>query len=137
MKRRIVCIWLGTFESEEELYSDYMSFNYDNEDNPQSKFGIDSGLGWYDEDFKESWWFKKNVLIQLEKYGNGILFSEYFFADFMKKLSSYDLGQKNTIIFLFGEEGGFNENLFQYKRLQPKKGLVEFFFSKEYEVEKE
>lgn len=49
-----VSIWLGDFESVDD-FDDYMEEQYDDDDTAISHFAEDTGLGWYDHDFVESY----------------------------------------------------------------------------------
>lgn len=57
MAKKIVCVWIGNCASQNELYSDYLRCNYENDNEAISAFGSDAGLDYYDEDAMESWWF--------------------------------------------------------------------------------
>ena len=105
MSKKIICVWIGTFESEDKLYKNYLNFDYNNDDEPESDFAKDSGLKYYDEDFIESWWFSKLELNKLIEYKDDLLDSEYFFDELIEELKSRDLSTRNSISFLFGEDG--------------------------------
>ena len=51
MTKKIICVWIGTFESENKLYKNYLNFDYENDDQPESEFAKDSKLEFYDELF--------------------------------------------------------------------------------------
>ena len=135
MTEKIICVWIGTFESEDELYKNYLNFNYENDDEPESKFAKDSGLEYYDEDFMESWWFSKLELNKLNEYKNDLLDSEYFFDELIVELKNRDLTNRNSISFLFGENGehSTNEMLFEYNGMEMNNKPIEFVFRKKYE----
>ena len=135
MAKKIICIWIGTFESENKLYKNYLSFDYENEDESESEFGKDSELEYYDEDFMESWWFKKLTLDNLVEHKNDLLDSEYFFDELIAELKNRDLTNRNSISFLFGENGehSINEMLFEYNGMKMNNKRIEFVFRKEYE----
>ena len=135
MTKKIICVWIGTFKSEELLYKDYLTFDYENEDEPISKFGTDSRLKYYDEDFMESWWFKKLDLNNLNEYKDDLLDSEYFFSDLLTELKNKDLSDRNSITFLFGEDGinTTNKMLFEYSGMDSRNKPIEFIFRKEYQ----
>jgi hypothetical protein len=46
-----VSVWVGTVRDEDELF-DHVAMEY-GDDGPTSRFLLDSGIGWYDEDFAE------------------------------------------------------------------------------------
>ncbi|WP_298902189.1 immunity 22 family protein [uncultured Psychroserpens sp.] len=135
MNKKIICVWIGTFESEDKLYKDYLSFNYENDDEPESKFAKDSGLGYYDEDFMESWWFNTLELNELVQYRDDLPDTEYFFDELIMELEKHDLSNRNSISFLFGEYGEHitNEMLFEYNGMHINSKQIEFVFKKEYE----
>lgn len=135
MTKKIICVWIGTFESENVLRQDYLSFDYENEDDPESEFGKDAGLGYYDEDFLESWWLNNMDLNSLLEHKDKLLDSEYFFDELITELGNRDLSKRNTISFLFGENGenSVNEMLFKYNGIESKNKPIEFVFKKEYE----
>ena len=136
MTKKIICVWIGTFKSEDELYKNYLNFDYTNDDEPESEFAKDSGLEYYDEDFMESWWFSKLELNELTEYKDHLLDSEYFFDELMAELKNRDLTNRNSISFLFGEKGAYstNEILFEYNGMEPNNKPIEFVYRKEYEV---
>ncbi|REG89167.1 immunity 22 family protein [Winogradskyella sediminis] len=136
MTKKIICVWIGTFESEDELYKNYLNFDYENDDNPESEFAKDSELEYYDEDFMESWWFSKLELNKLTEYKDDLLDSEYFFDELIAELKNRDLTTRNSISFLFGENGenATNETLFEYNGMEMKDKPIEFVFKKEYEL---
>lgn len=136
MTKKIICVWIGTFESEDELYKNYLNFDYENDVEPESDFAKDSGLKYYDEDFIESWWFSELELNKLIEYKNDLLDSEYFFDELIEELKSRDLSTRNSISFLFGEDGknSTNEMLFDYKGMKTNNKPIEFVFKKEYEL---
>ena len=135
MTKKIICVWIGTFESEDKLYKNYLKFDYENEEEPKSEFGKDSGLNYYDEDFMESWWFSKLELNKLTEYKDDLLDSEYFFDELIAELNNRDLINRNSISFLFGENGehSTNEMLFEYNGMKMNNKPIEFVFRKEYE----
>ncbi len=135
MTKKIICIWIGTFESENKFYKNYLNFDYENEDEPESEFGKDAELEYYDEDFMESWWFKKLTLENLVQYKDDVLDSEYFFDELIAELKNRDLTNRNSISFLFGENGehSTNEMLFEYNGMKMNNKPIEFVFRKEYE----
>jgi hypothetical protein len=134
-KKKIICVWIGTFELENEFYQDYMKFNYDKEDSI-SKFGIDIGLDFYDEDYIESWWFEKLEINHLMECQESLLDSNYFFGELITELKKRNLTNKNFISFLFGEIGTHpaNEILFEYIGTKSTEKSIEFVFRKEYEI---
>nr|WP_320119505.1 immunity 22 family protein [uncultured Marinifilum sp.] len=134
--KKIICVWIGTFESEDKLYTNYLNFNYENEDEPESEFAKDSELEYYDEDYMESWWFSKLELNKLTEYKDDLLDSEYFFDELIAELKNRDLSNRNSISFLFGENGenATNEMLFEYNGMEMKDKPIEFVFKKEYEL---
>lgn len=136
MIKKVICVWIGSFKSENAFYNNYLNFNYDNEDNPESQFAKDTGLKYYDEDFIESWWFDKLELNELMKYKDGLLDSEYFFDELIEVLKLKDLNNKNSISFLFGEksENSINKMLFDYKGMTSLNKPIEFIFKKEYNL---
>ena len=135
MTKKIICAWIGTFESEDKLYENYSNFDYENEDEPESEFGKDAELEHYDEDFMESWWFNKLELNKLTEYKEDLLDSEYFFDELIAELKNRDLTNRNSISFLFGENGehSTNEMLFEYNGMKKNNKPIEFVFRKEYE----
>jgi Immunity protein 22 len=136
MTKKIICVWIGTFKSEDELFKNYLNFDYTNDDEPESEFAKDSGLEYYDEDFMESWWFSKLELNELTEYKDNLLDSEYFFDELIAELKNRDLTNRNSISFLFGEKGAYptNETLFEYNGMELNNKPIEFVFRKEYEV---
>ncbi|WP_033956924.1 immunity 22 family protein [Psychroserpens jangbogonensis] len=136
MTIKIICVWIGTFESENELYQNYLNFDYENEDESESKFAKDSGLLYYDEDFMESWWFSKLELNKLTEYKDDLLDSEYFFDELIAELKKRNLTDRNSISFLFGEknQNSTNEMLFEYHGMESNGKPIEFVFRKEYEL---
>ena len=136
MTKKIICAWIGTFKSEDELYKKYLNFDYTNDDEPESEFAKDSGLEYYDEDFMESWWFSKLELNELTEYKDHLLDSEYFFDELMAELKNINLTNRNSISFLFGEKGAYstNEILFEYNGMESNNKAIEFVYRKEYEV---
>lgn len=108
MKKKIICVWIGTFESQDKLYESYLNFDYENE--YESEFAKDAGLEYYDEDFMESWWFDKLGLNKLTEYKEVLLESEYFFDELIAELKTKDLTNRNFISFLFGENGEYSTN---------------------------
>ena len=136
MTKKIICVWIGTFKSEDELFKNYLNFDYTNDDEPESEFAKDSGLEYYDEDFMESWWFSKLELNELTEYKDNLLDSEYFFDELIAELKNRDLTKRNSISFLFGEKGAYptNEILFEYNGMELNNKPIEFVFRKEYEV---
>jgi len=136
MTKKIICAWIGTFKSEDELYKNYLNFDYTNDDQPESEFAKDSGLEYYDEDFMESWWFSKLELNELTEYKDHLLDSEYFFDELMAELKNINLTNRNSISFLFGEKGAYstNEILFEYNGMESNNKAIEFVYRKEYEV---
>jgi hypothetical protein len=136
MKKKIICVWIGTFESEDKLYENYLNFDYENESEPGSEFGKDTGLEYYDEDFMESWWFDKLELNKLTEYKDVLLESEYFFDELIVKLKTNDLTNRNFISFLFGENGehSTNEMLFDYSGMSKNNKPIEFILKKEYQT---
>jgi len=135
MTKKIICVWIGTFESEDKLYKNYLNFDYENDDEPESEFAKDSELEYYDEDFMESWWFSKLELNKLTEYKDDLLDSEYFFDELIAELKNRDLTKRNSISFLFGENGehSTNEMLFEYNGMKINNKPIEFVFRKEYE----
>ena len=135
MTKKIICVWIGTFESEDKLYKNYLKFDYKNEDESESEFGKDAELEYYDEDFMESWWFSKLELTKLNEYKDDLLDSEYFFDELIAELKNRDLTTRNSISFLFGENGehSTNEMLFEYNGMKMNNKPIEFVFRKEYE----
>ena len=136
MTKKVICVWTGSFDSEEQFYNDYLCVNYDNEDAPTSLFGKDTKIDYYDEDFIESWWFKQLDLDVLNEYKNDLLDAEYFFDDLIEQLKTLDLTKWNTITFLFGEIGTYptNEFLFNYESPSTKDVPIDFVFKKEYQL---
>tara|TARA_R110001592_G_scaffold183902_2_gene427627 strand:- start:9 stop:422 length:414 start_codon:yes stop_codon:yes gene_type:complete len=136
MTKKIICVWIGTFKSEDKLYKSYLNFDYTNDDEPESEFAKDSGLEYYDEDFMESWWFSKLELNELTEYKDDLLDSEYFFDELIAELKNRDLTNRNSISFLFGEKGAYptNEILFEYNGMESNNKPIEFVYRKEYEV---
>lgn len=134
--KKIVCVWIGTFKSEDKLYQNYLNFDYENEDGLESEFGKDAELKYYDEDFMESWWFKKLELNKLYEYKDDLLDSEYFFDELIAELKNRDLTKRNSISFLFGEisQNSVNEILFEYKGMKTSNKPIEFVFRKEYKL---
>jgi len=132
MKDKVVCVWIGEFDSKENFYNEYFSFNY--EDDDISQFAKDSELEYYDEDFIESWWFEKLSISELKENKDVVLDSEYFFDDLIVELSKQNISTYNTITFLFGEKGenGSNQDLFDYESSNDKK-TIRFVFKKEYQ----
>lgn len=134
--KKIICVWIGNYKSEEDFYQDYLRFNYENEENPISKFGIDAELEYYDQDFMESWWFEKLEINNLVEYQDELLDSKYFFDDLLIELKERNLKNINYISFLFGEIGSnpTNEILFEYSGLKSTEKPIEFVFKKEYKL---
>ncbi len=133
MRKKVICAWIGTFESEEELRDNYVKVHY-SDDDEVSEFGKDTGLS-FDEDFIESWWFEKLSLEDFIENKDCLLDYEYFFDELVEELKSRDLTNRNSITFLFGEEGSsINEMLFEYDGMQTNGKQIEFVFKKEYEV---
>jgi hypothetical protein len=134
MKEKIVCVWIGTFKDKDEFYGKYLDINY-RQSPSTSPFGKDAGLGRYDEDFIESWFFDKLTFKSLSEYKESLLDSEYFFDDLLQELSQKDLNTRNTITFLFGMGGhnAINKHLFEYKGMQTAEKPIEFVFSKKYQ----
>lgn len=135
---KIVCVWIGKFNSEEVLYQDYLSFPSDDDvdDNKEvqlSKFAKDAGLGWYDEDFIESWWFDKLEINKLKEYRTALLDFEYFFDDLIEVLKTSDISSYNTITFLFGKKGA-NEMLFNFENRSKENVPIKFVLKKQYEI---
>ena len=112
-----------------------VNFDYENDDEPESKFAQDSELEYYDEDFMENWWFNKLELDKLTEYKDDLLDSEYFFDELISELKKRDLTNRNSISFLFGEKGehSTNEILFEYNGMDIESKPIEFIFKKEYE----
>ncbi|WP_405576889.1 immunity 22 family protein [Winogradskyella sp. Asnod2-B02-A] len=136
MIKKIICVWIGTFKSEDNLYKNYLNVDYTNDDEPESEFGKDAELEYYDEDFMESWWFNQLDLNNITEYKDDLLDSEYFFDDLIKELKNRDLTNRNSISFLFGEKGAHptNEILFKYNGMESNEKPIEFVFRKEYDV---
>ncbi|WP_299123415.1 immunity 22 family protein [uncultured Tenacibaculum sp.] len=134
--KKIIYAWIGTFKSEKKLYEKYLNIDYSNDDLPQSKFGKDVGLEYYDDDFMESWWFKKLNLNELKEYKEDLLDSEHFFDELIIELSKRNLDKRNTILFLFGENGEnpINEVLFNHNNHSVNNKRIEFIFRKEYSL---
>ena len=135
MTKKIICVWIGTFVSEKKLYQNYLNFDYQNEDEPQSEFGKDAELKYYDEDFMESWWFNEISLNNLIEHKEDLLDSEYFFEELIIELKNRNLKNRNSIFFLFGQNGenSINEMLFEYNGMKSDDKRIEFVFQKEYE----
>ncbi len=134
-QHKVVCAWIGTFESEKDFYANYLSFKSadEEEDNLDlSEFAIDANIGWYDEDFIESWWFEKLEINKLQEYRTALLDSEYFFDDLIAELKTCDISNYNIITFLFGKKG-VNEMLFHYKNPFRKNVPIKFILKKQYE----
>ncbi len=133
--KKIICVWIGTFEVETSLYQDYLSISYDDDDVTESAFGTDTGLGYYDEDFMESWWFNHLDLSTLIAYKDDLLDADYFFDSLIAELQTRDLSTRHSILFLFGETGAHptNEMLFDYTGATKAGSPIEFVFKKEYE----
>ena len=136
MAKKIICVWIGTFQSEDNFYNDYLNFNYENDDYAESGFSKDAELDYYDEDFMESWWFDSLEIKELIKHKECLLDSEYFFDDLITELKKSKLKDRNTISFLFGQSGhnSTNEELFEYNGIVKFDKPIEFIFKKEYEV---
>lgn len=140
IKHKVVCVWIGTFDSEEVFYKNYLSFNSENEEDYEDedeamdlpRFAKDAGLGWYDEDFIESWWFEKLEINKLQEYRAALLDSEYFFDDLIAELKTCDISNYNTITFLFGEKGT-NEMLFNYEKTSEEDVPIKFVLKKQYQ----
>ncbi|WP_298121106.1 immunity 22 family protein [Flavobacterium sp.] len=132
--KKIVCVWIGKNASEKEFYQEYLQFDYENDE--VSNFGKEAALDYYDEDFIESWWFKKLEVAKLIEYKEELLDSEFFFDDLLRELEHKNLEDKNFITFLFGEisNNSANEFLFNYKVLSSPSNTLEFVFKKEYEL---
>ncbi|MDP8051714.1 immunity 22 family protein [Pasteurella atlantica] len=81
MNNNVVCVWIGYFSSEEELYDNYLSFNYENEE--VSRLCKDTGLDYYDEDFIESWWFETLEINNLLNNKDYLSDSEYFLMNLL------------------------------------------------------
>lgn len=112
LENRVVCVWAGSFASEQD-HRDYMDMQYDDDGDATSRFGIDTGLEWYDEDFLESWWIEGFSAEKLETYVRGVLHSDVFYDE----LKDIVAGQNaNVFVFMFGERGEYptNEELFDY-----------------------
>ncbi|MDP8170374.1 immunity 22 family protein [Pasteurella skyensis] len=129
MNNNVVCVWIGYFSSEEELYDNYLSFNYENEE--VSRLCKDTGLDYYDEDFIESWWCETLEINNLLNNKDYLFDSKYFFDELIAKLKELDLAQYNSISFLFGTQDQ-NENLFAYQGMTMKNAPIQFVFKKEY-----
>ncbi|MDG5491997.1 immunity 22 family protein [Psychroserpens sp. SPM9] len=136
MTKKIICVWIGTFKSEDQFYNNYLNFDYTNDDAPESEFAKDSELKYYDEDFMESWWFSKLELHKLTEYKDDLLDSEYFFDELISELKKRDLSNRHSISFLFGEKGehSTNEMLFEYNGMKTIEKPIEFVFKKEYQL---
>ena len=131
--KKIICAWIGTFKSEEELHRNYLEINYANQDNPESQFGRDVGLEYYDEDFMESWWFE-NLELNIVSERNGALpDSKHFYDDLVNELKTRSFTNRNSITFMFGDESS-NELLFNYSGMDSTEKPIEFVFRKEYVI---
>ncbi|MCO6173950.1 immunity 22 family protein [Flavobacterium sp. NRK F10] len=134
--KKIICVWIGTYNSEKEFYQEYLKFDYENEDEPTSQFGKDVELEYYDEDYIESWWFKKLEINNIIQNQDVLPDSQYFFEELISELKKKDLNTFTFITFLFGEIGTYetNEMLFEYSGMRSTEKPVEFIFKKEYEL---
>ena len=133
-KKKIICVWIGKFESEKDFYQDYLRINYDDNGNSISRFGVDAGLENYDQDFMESWWFEKFDVNKLIEFKEDLLDSDYFYEELIAELRTRNPNDINFISFIFGElsENPINEILFEYNETYSIQKTIEFILKKEY-----
>lgn len=131
---KIVCVWIGYCATAADLYADYLDCNYDDEDQPISKFGKDAGLLYYDEDAMESWWFLELTVDRVIEYKDNLPDNELYFDDLLAALQRKDFGSTNFISFMFGESGAHetNEMLFAYEGIPGHTKALTFVFRKTY-----
>ncbi|WP_055434629.1 hypothetical protein [Lacinutrix algicola] len=81
--------------------------------------------------------WKAGGLNKLIEYKEHILDSEYFFEELIVELKNFNLTNRNSITFLFGENGehATNDMLFDYNGMKSKDKPIAFVFRKEYELE--
>jgi len=128
-ENRVVCVWAGSFASEDD-YRCYMAMHYDDDD-AKPRFGIDTGLEWYDEDFLESWWIEGFSTEKLEIYVRGVLHSDVFYDELKDVIARHEA---NAFIFMFGEHGEdpINKELFDYDGRCGRDAKVVHIFKKAY-----
>lgn len=124
----VTAIWVGKFDNEQEL-ADYLEWNYSPDENeePTCMFSEDTGLSSFDEDFLEFAYVGSSDKI-LPLLDN-VSFIENFRDDLLKKISSINLSDSNSIIVLSGKRsihGDINADLFDFISQTNDKDYLQF-----------
>lgn len=98
---RIVDVWLGSFESEDELAA-YLAESYSNDDDdlPISRFAVDQDQWFYDHDFMESCFFSATTDLRVA-LGRCSFISSYI-DDVVVAHEAIGLPSVNTALLVFG-----------------------------------
>ncbi len=124
----VTAIWVAKFDNEREL-ADYLEWNYsaDESEDLTCKFSKDTALSFFDEGFLEYAYVGSSAKI-LTMWDN-ISYIENFKDELLKKISSVNLSDSNSIIALSGKRsihGDINAELFDFKSQTNDKVYLQF-----------
>jgi hypothetical protein len=128
-KEFVTGIWLARFDNKDEL-REYVSFDYENEDDVTSRFATDIGLSYFDQDFMESVFFDSPSAMH-DYIGRKDFVNN---KELSSKFASIEIGDQNSVISILGIKGDglvrggglVNEELFHYKPIPIDNGYLTF-----------
>ena len=105
-----VSVWFGNFDSESEFEAYIFEEYGKGGDLPLSKFAEDSGIGWYDHDFREAE-FSQQGVVSVRKLLLGTSSSNSFIDNVIAKAKEKDIEEANSFFLLFDfDYSNFSEN---------------------------
>lgn len=123
-KEGFVSIWMGDFQSESE-FNEYIEEKYGEMENnrPLSPFSQDSGLGWYDHDFREAAFFGEKL--RPRKMLIGASYSTSFIDAAAEKASKKNIEEANAVFILLDCD---------FQPPEKEKGKLKFIASLPYDI---
>ncbi len=124
-KEGFVSVWVGNFDSEEEFNS-YIEEKYGKleDDQPLSDFSEDTGLGWYDHDFREAMFYGKELL-PIRKLLVGSSYSSSFIDEIERISQTENIETANSVFILFDCD---------FTQLNNNNGRLKFLASVQYDI---
>lgn len=104
-----VSIWLGDFESADD-FDDYMEEQYGDDDTAISQFAEDTGLGWYDHDFVESYVNEEAKKEKVFDLIGPFSYSSSYVDAALRETAKLGIKEANTAILIFDCDYKKNED---------------------------